>query len=249
MTVTQSSADVGEMPSHLSSPESADLAIAGLVRLSTCDWPGRLVATVFLQGCPWHCTYCHNPGLIDPTAPARVAWREVRSLLTRRHGLLDAVVFSGGEPTRQTALARAVAEVRALGFDAGLHTAGAYPRRLAGVLPLLDWVGLDMKALPEGYEAITGVATSATRAFASLRLVVASGIDHEVRVTVDPTRHTEAGIRRLVERLKREKVRRIVLQEARAEGASQAYAHALAGRRLADVIDPVPDGVLVRREG
>src|SRR5690606_3403346 len=35
-------------------PASSDaLAIAGLVPMSSCDWPGKLVATVFAQGCPW----------------------------------------------------------------------------------------------------------------------------------------------------------------------------------------------------
>lgn len=36
------------------------LSIAGLVPFSSSDWPGRLAATVFLQGCPWDCFYCHN---------------------------------------------------------------------------------------------------------------------------------------------------------------------------------------------
>lgn len=225
---------------------AAGLAIAGLARLSTCDWPGKLVATVFLQGCPWQCTYCQNPGLVDPRVPGTVAWTDVRALLARRHGLLDGLVFSGGEPTRQPGLAAAVGEVRELGFAAGLHTAGAYPRRLAEVLPALDWVGLDIKALPDGYAAITGVVASPDRAFASLRLVVDSGVDHEVRITVDPTVHTGDGIRALVARVRTEGARRVVLQEARAEGARPDYARALAGRRLRDVIDPPPAGTTVR---
>jgi pyruvate formate lyase activating enzyme len=225
---------------------TAALAVAGLTRLTTCDWPGRLAAAVFLQGCPWRCGYCQNPGLIDPAAPGQIAWPAVTAFLARRRGLLDGVVFSGGEPTRQPALAPAMAEVRALGFAVGLHTAGAYPRRLAAVLPLTDWVGLDVKALPDGYAAVTGAAASADRAYAALRLVTASGVDHEVRVTVDPTRHTAPGLRALVARLQAEGAARIVLQEARAQGASPAYAAALAGRRLRDVIDPPPPGVTVR---
>lgn len=134
------------------------LAIADLTPLSTCDWSGRLVATAFLQGCPWRCGYCHNPDLLDPGIAGRVPWARVRDLLRRRRGLIDAVVFAGGEPTRQAALACAVDEVRAAGFAVGLHTAGAYPSRLAGLLPQLDWVGLDIKALPEQYGAVTGVA-------------------------------------------------------------------------------------------
>ena len=67
------------------------LVIAGLVPLSTVDWPGRLCATVFLQGCPWNCPYCHNHALIPTRVPGIVDWQEVRDLLSRRRGLLDGV--------------------------------------------------------------------------------------------------------------------------------------------------------------
>ena len=127
-------------------PGADSLAIAGLVPLSTCDWPGKLVATVFLQGCPWQCTYCHNPDLISPRTPGQVPFERVRELLAKRRGLLDGVVFSGGEPTRQRALGSAMREVRELGFGVGLHTGGSYPARLREVIGLVDWVGIDIKA-------------------------------------------------------------------------------------------------------
>ena len=81
-----------------------DLQIAGLVPMSTVDWPGRFAASLFLQGCPWACPYCHNSAIIDPRIPGVVAWGALEDLLARRRGLLDGVVFSGGEATRQIAL-------------------------------------------------------------------------------------------------------------------------------------------------
>lgn len=30
---------------------------------STTDYPRKLAAAVFVQGCPWRCGYCHNPHL------------------------------------------------------------------------------------------------------------------------------------------------------------------------------------------
>ena len=124
---------------------TVELAIAGVTALSTCDWPGRLVATAFLQGCPWRCTYCHNAAILDPRAPGTVPWRDVLELLARRHGLLDGLVFSGGEPTRQRALVAAAAQVREAGFGVGLHTSGAYPSRLPALLPLV--VGLPTRVM------------------------------------------------------------------------------------------------------
>ena len=79
--------------------------------MSTVDWPDHLTATVFLQGCPWNCFYCHNRDLIPARTPGRVAWEEVRALLRRRRGLLDGVVLTGGEALRQDALADAAREV------------------------------------------------------------------------------------------------------------------------------------------
>lgn len=223
----------------------AALTIAGLTSLSTCDWPGKLVATVFLQGCPWRCTYCHNPALLDPTAPGQVPWRQVRDLLERRRGLLDGLVFSGGEPTRQPGLAAAMREVRGLGFGIGLHTAGAYPARLAELLPLLDWVGLDIKALPDDYPRITGIGASGAKAFAGLGFLVASGVDHEVRITVDPTTHTSQHIDRLIGLVQASGAQRVVLQEVRPQGTRAEYETRLAGQRLRDVTQP-PSAVVVR---
>lgn len=225
------------------------LSIAGLTPLSTCDWPGRLVATVFLQGCPWRCTYCHNPGILDPRVPGQAPWRDVRNLLNGRRGLLDGLVFSGGEPTRQPGLPAAMCEVRELGFGVGLHTAGAYPARLAELLPLVDWVGLDVKALPAEYHRITGVGASGTKAFASLDLLVASGVDHEVRITVDPTVHTADHVHRLIDQVRTAGARQLVLQEARPQGASAAYRERLAGRRLSDVLPAGAAGVPARTVG
>jgi len=221
------------------------LAVAGLTRLSTCDWPGRLVATVFLQGCPWRCTYCHNPGLLDPAVAGTVPWQDVRDLLLRRQGMLDGVVFSGGEPTRQEGLGTAMLEVRDLGFSVGLHTAGAYPRRLAEVLPLLDWVGLDIKALPSAYSTVTGVRASAVKAYESLRLVLDSGVDHEVRITVDPAVHSDEHVDTLIRRLREAGVRHIVLQQVRAIGA-RAIPRGRPGAASADYRGRLPDGVTLR---
>lgn len=213
-----------------------DLQIAGLVSLSTVDWPGHLVATAFLQGCPWRCTYCHNSAILDPRTPGVVPWQAVRELLARRRGLLDGVVFSGGEPTRQAGLVAAMREVKEAGFLVGLHTGGAYPRRLRQLLPLVDWVGLDIKAPARLYRAITrtgGPTTSADQAFSSLELVLASGVDVQVRTTVDPTVMSDDDVAELSAVLAARGVREHVLQTVRADGTTEEYRTALAAVRSA----------------
>ena len=160
------------------------LVVGGLTPFTTIDFPGRLAAVIFCQGCPWRCAYCHNPHLLSHRQAATRRWPEVASWLDSRRGLLDGVVFSGGEPLLQRGLADAVGEVRALGFAVALHTAGAYPQRLQALLPQLDWVGFDVKAPFSDYRAITG-CDSGERARQSLAILLASGKPNELRCTVD----------------------------------------------------------------
>ncbi len=93
------------------------LSVGGFEPFSTQDWPGRLAAVVFVQGCPWRCSYCHNPGLQSQCAPqAGLRWADLRARWRTRIGLLDGLVFSGGEPTLDPALPSALAEVREVGL-------------------------------------------------------------------------------------------------------------------------------------
>jgi pyruvate formate lyase activating enzyme len=205
--------------------KTENLRIGGLTPLTSIDFPGRLAAVVFCQGCPWRCGYCHNPALLDANTPAALSWAELRAFLRRRRGLLDGVVFSGGEPTLQTALPEALQEVRALGFETALHTGGMYPDRLAALLPHLDWVGLDIKGPWRHIDAITGSRHSGPRVQASLRHLLASGVSHECRTTWHPGLFDVDELRALADDLATLGVRHWALQECRMPGAA---AHALA---------------------
>lgn len=135
------------------------------------DWPGKLAAVVFLQGCPLACPYCQNEAILDPKVPGAVPWSQVEALLARRVGLLDGVVLTGGEALRQAGVVDAARRVREMGFGVGLHTAGVYPRALAKILPHTDWVGIDVKAMPDDYAAATGFGAGA-KAWQSLDAVL-----------------------------------------------------------------------------
>ncbi len=195
--------------------EKEELRVGGLTPLTSLDFPGELAAVVFCQGCPWRCSYCHNNHLVPPDSATITPWRQIEAFLKRRQGLLDAVVFSGGEPTLQSALSFALTRVKAMGFRIGLHTAGIYPERLGALEPHLNWVGLDIKALPEDYPAITGAAGSGERAWESLRLLLATGIPLEVRTTMPQDWRLAQGIEMLMRRLADEGVQDYALQACR----------------------------------
>ncbi len=196
----------------LASSAATRLRVGGLTPLTTQDYPGELAAVIFCHGCPWRCRYCHNDHLLTTTPDELIAWAEVMAFLKSRRGLLDAVVFSGGEPTAQGALAAAITEVRTLGFKIGLHTGGAYPQRLAALIPLLDWVGLDIKALAADYPQVTGVPDSGRAAWASLELLLAANLALEVRTTPMPGFDHPDYLEQLMQQLVARGVQHYVIQ-------------------------------------
>lgn len=190
------------------------LPLAGIEPFSSCDWPGRLVATVFVAGCPWRCGYCHNPDLQARSAGV-LGWGSVQSMLAARVGFLDGVVFSGGEPTLAPQLAEWMQDARRLGLAIGLHTAGIYPQRLAAVAGLVDWIGLDIKAAPGGVDAVTGVAGSEARMWQALDVALESGAALECRTTLDPRVMTADSLYRLADTLQAKGVTHAALQQGR----------------------------------
>lgn len=198
----------------LASPPAADTAVGGVVPFSSVDWPGRLSAVVFIAGCPWRCHYCHNPHL-QPRDGGQ-SWASVIELLEKRRGLLDAAVFSGGEPLVEPHLPRMIAQVRDMGFKVGLHTAGIYPQRLAAVLSQLDWVGLDIKTSAAGYDTLTGRKKSHRAALLSLDALLQSGCDFECRTTWSERWLSEEALLALAEDLAARGVRHYAVQNVRA---------------------------------
>ncbi|MBM3117640.1 anaerobic ribonucleoside-triphosphate reductase activating protein [Jeongeupia naejangsanensis] len=195
--------------------------IGGFVSFSSCDYPGQLACVVFLSGCPWRCHYCHNPHLQKrETVPGVPVWAELLGWLEQRRGLLDAVVFCGGEPLAEKHLPAMLRDVKAMGFKAALHTGGAYPARLAHCLPYLDWVGFDVKTGFADYLNVTLVPRSGDPALASLQQVIGSGVAFECRTTIHPQLHDEAALLALGETLAGLGVQDYALQRFRPQGTA-----------------------------
>jgi len=161
--------------------------VSDVAWFSSVDWPGRLCATLFLQGCPWRCTYCHNSDLQPLHGRDRAGFdiAEMFATLRRRIDLLDGVVLSGGEPLCREGSIELARSIASYGFGIGLHTGGAHPQRLREMLGVIDWVGFDLKAPFESYDRVTRIRDSGRRAQESFDLLCASNVPFEVRTTVD----------------------------------------------------------------
>ena len=97
-----------------------------------------------------------------------------------------------------------------------------YPDRLARVLPLVDWIGLDVKAPRAVYPRITGVPAAGDAVFDSLRLILNTGVDYELRCTWHPDLLPAADLATLGDELIAQGANRLVVQECRPTGHAAA---------------------------
>jgi pyruvate formate lyase activating enzyme len=196
------------------------IPIGGIVPFTTIDFPNKFSTVVFCQGCSWRCRYCHNPHLQPFTQDNTFKWDEFESFLKKRKGLLDAVVFSGGEPTLQPNLLSAIIRVKEFGFQIGIHTGGIVPARLKKMIPFVDWVGMDIKAPFAKYERITGRKDSGILPKQSAELLIHSNVLYEFRTTVHPDLLNEEDLLEIGDSLSQMGAKSFVLQKFRSTGCN-----------------------------
>jgi len=163
------------------------MKIGGFQKFSLIDYPGKIAAVVFTQGCNFRCRYCYNPELVchdrfKDTLPEE----EVIRFLSLRRGLLEGVVVTGGEPTQQVDLIPFLDKLRRMGYYVKLDTNGSHPRVLDALirLNLVNYIAMDVKASFDKYEQVTGVPFSVENIKESINLILQSKLNYEFRTTV-----------------------------------------------------------------
>jgi pyruvate formate lyase activating enzyme len=163
------------------------MIIGGLQKMSLIDYPGRIGATVFTQGCNFRCPYCHNPELVDPEQYGpETPEEEVWAFLEKRRNKLEAVIVTGGEPTLQKDLDCFLKRAKEMGYLTKVDTNGSKPEVLERLIRrnLVDYLAMDIKGPIEKYGAIAAAKVDTDRVSKSIDLILTSGIDHEFRTTV-----------------------------------------------------------------
>src|SRR5271157_476768 len=133
------------------------LNFGGFVPISTIDWRGKSVCTVFLRGCPMRCSYCQNEGIQSGEDYRDIT--EITEMIKTSSQFISGVVISGGEPTLQkdavTELAR---YARTLGLMVGIQTNGLFPETLDTLISqnLVDKIAIDYKTRWEGFSGMPG---------------------------------------------------------------------------------------------
>ncbi|MBN2398319.1 MAG: anaerobic ribonucleoside-triphosphate reductase activating protein [Deltaproteobacteria bacterium] len=163
------------------------MKIGDIQRFSLIDYPGRICAIIFTQGCNFRCPYCHNPELVEPSLYGKgVTKRDAMAFLERRRGKLDAVSITGGEPLLQRGLVAFIEQVRALGYLVKIDTNGSRPDVLNRLITedLLDYIAMDVKAPLEKYREVVKASIKPESIAQSIQLIMNSGIDYEFKTTV-----------------------------------------------------------------
>lgn len=129
------------------------------------------------------CGYCYNPEIV--LGKGKLGWGHVQEFLLSRRGLLDGVVFSGGECTIHPQIIPFAREVKAMGFEVKIDTNGSRPKVNRHLVEekLVDYIALDFKAMAGNFWKTT--RSDLFLAFEkSLEILLASSVRFEVRTTV-----------------------------------------------------------------
>lgn len=166
--------------------------LADVVPFSWVDGPGNRYV-LFLQGCNFRCTACHNPHTI-PLATGRARVVSVFGTLEDLrpvHRFLSGITVSGGEATLQPHFVRDLfaglkADAELGHLTTFLDTNGSAPPEVWDrLLPVTDGVMVDLKALdPDVHLALTGASNDAV--LASIRRIASAGKLYEVRLLLVP---------------------------------------------------------------
>ena len=178
--------------------------IYDITKFTHLDYPEHLACIVWFSGCNMRCDYCYNKDIVF-SKNGVYSYNDILDFLKTRVNLLDAVVLSGGEATSHE-LALFCKEIKKLGFLIKLDTNGTNPHAIKELLDLglLDFVALDYKAPKDKFLQITH-SNKYDEFSDTLDLLLACGIDFEVRTTLHYDLLNENDINTIIKDLSQKK--------------------------------------------
>ena len=163
------------------------MLIGGFQKFSLIDYPGKICAIIFTQGCNFRCPYCYNIELVEPSKfSSSIPEEEIFSFLKNRKGRLDAVEVTGGEPTLQKDLLLFLKKIKELGFLVKLDSNGSAPEKVQQAIEqgVVDYLAMDIKAPLERYQEVTRSQVDPQKIAETIHLIMSAGLDYEFRTTV-----------------------------------------------------------------
>ena len=203
------------------------MIIGGLQKFSLLDYPNKISAIVFTQGCNFRCHFCYNPMLVGPVVSSKVEIKlghkekdqippgskqnsqlfepvkedDLFLFLKNRVGKLEAIVITGGEPTLHSDLPEFIKKIKDLGFLVKLDTNGTNPDRIKELISkkLINYIAMDIKAPLDKYERTVGVKLDFKNIKKSIDVIMESGLPYEFRSTLAPNLINKQDIEKMGE--------------------------------------------------
>ncbi len=166
-----------------------NLNIKGFVPTSMVDWPGKITSVVFLPGCNFRCSFCHNPELISGYENIdNIKIEDIIDYLEKKKNWIDGVCITGGEPTLHSQLPEFINLLKNIGFQVKLDTNGTNPQMLCDLIEgnLLDYVAMDIKTYKDKYCKVINVDFDMDKIQKSIVFLKKGKVDYEFRTTVAP---------------------------------------------------------------
>lgn len=166
---------------------------ARMIQPTMVDYPGKMSALFFTRGCNFRCGYCHNSSLLDGSGKL-YTWEELAGFCEEyRRQWVDAFSISGGEPTLQPQLKATLEFLRKRGFLLKVDSNGSRPEVIEDILPLVDFLAMDIKCSLEKYPVLTGWKNPEALK-SSIDLIINGARDYEFRTTLIEGFHDDAEI-------------------------------------------------------
>ncbi len=163
--------------------------VTKIIRFSAVDGPGNR-AVIFLQGCNYNCSFCHNPETIAQRSETS-RWMTCDEIFTEIGSgikFVRGITVSGGECTLQRdMLIEIFTQARQLGLTTYIDSNGSYDfSKDQELLDLTDSVMLDVKCTDDSEHRRIAAFTNA---------IVLKNIDtlgsldklYEIRTVISPT--------------------------------------------------------------
>lgn len=168
------------------------MLIGGFEKCSLVDYPGKVCCIVYTLGCNFRCKICYNTDILsqehfNKSGRVLIPEQDVFDYIEKHSNMLDSVSITGGEPTLQSDLSNFCEKIKNLGKLVKIDTNGSNPAALKYLTEwgYVNYIAMDLKGPLELYDKFTGFKNTSP-ILESIKIINASGVPHEYRLTLLP---------------------------------------------------------------
>lgn len=207
--------------------EDMKALIAGLLDLSSVDYPKRPAAVIFTPQCNYNCPFCQNWQILGTKPEYEKDLDDVLKFIDKASPTIEAVKVTGGEPTLYPEFLKEVSShSHKKGLLFGFDTNGFLYKVIRELTAYSDLISLDLKACPNSpkiIEKVIGLPGKGRLAAENTMRTLEDLMSHDevyldLRTTIVPTLNDETmeleGIGEILKSLN---------YEARAAQSSASY--------------------------